>query len=96
MGHCQTGTVSQFEFLFPLYSGWGLAGDIVDHAVYPGYFIDDAAGDASQEVIGETSPISGHSILAGNGAYSHQITISPIISHNTYTPDIGENSKALP
>ncbi len=38
--------------LFPLYGGGGLAGDIVDYAVDAGDFIDNAIGDAGEEVIG--------------------------------------------
>jgi len=35
-------------YSLPLYGGGRLAGDVVDHAVNAGYFIDDAVGDTSQ------------------------------------------------
>jgi hypothetical protein len=38
-------------YSFPLYGGWWFAGDVVDHAVDTGYFVNDAAGDASHEVV---------------------------------------------
>ncbi len=37
---------SGFLFLFPLNSGWWLAGDIVDDAIDVGDFIDDAGANA--------------------------------------------------
>src|SRR4030042_3280930 len=82
--------------LFPLYSGWRFAGDIVDHAVDAGHFVDDAAGDASQQVVGQACPVGGHSVLTGHGAKGYQVAVGAGVGPDAHASDIGKYGKALP
>src|SRR4030042_416571 len=82
--------------LFPFYSGWRFAGDIVNNTVDTGYLVDYAAGYASQQVMWQSCPVGCHSVLAGHGANGDQVAVGAEVSHDAHASDIGEYSEALP
>lgn len=82
--------------LFPLYSRWWFAGDVVDYSIDVRYLVNDAIGDVGEKVVREACPIGSHSVLAGHGAQGYQIAVSPIVSHNADALNIGKDGKSLP
>ena len=55
-------TLFGFSDLFPLNRCRGFAGDVVADAVDAADFVDDADGDAVEDVVGNARPICGHEI----------------------------------
>jgi hypothetical protein len=57
--------------LLPFYGRRGLGGNIVDNAVDAVYLVNDAVGDTRQQVVGQTRPVGGHGVIAGDGAHRY-------------------------
>src|SRR6476659_7028295 len=56
-----------------------LAGDVVDDAVDPGDLVDDAVGDAAEELVGERAPVGGHEVVGVDGAESDDALVGAVV-----------------
>jgi hypothetical protein len=88
--------IIQSLFLFPLYSGGRLGGDIVDDAVHARDLVNDAVGDACQQVVGQSRPVGGHGILAVDGPHGHHVAVGAEVAHDPHGVTFGQNAEALP
>jgi len=71
-------------FLLPLDGCWWFAADVVDDAVYASHFVDDAAADASEDVVRNASPVGGHEVLGFDGADGDGAFVGTAIAHHAH------------
>ena len=82
--------------LFPLDGGGRLGGDIVDDAVNAFDFIDDPAGNAVQDFVGQLVPVGGHAVETLNGAHGDDVFVGPVVAHNADGLDRQQHGEVLP
>src|SRR5690606_36513884 len=66
----------------PLDRAGRLRREVVDHAVDPLDLVDDAGGDAGEEMRIERVDIGGHAVGAGHGAQTAYTVVSAIVAHH--------------
>src|SRR6185369_1550842 len=69
--------------LFPLNCARRFGRDVVDHAVDPTYFVDDAIGDALDNFPGKFGDVGSHTVFRMYGADRAGVGIGALISHDT-------------
>ena len=67
---------------FPLNRCRGFAGDVVADAVDAADFVDDADGDAVEDVVGDARPVGGHEIAGVDSTQSKCVIIRPTVAHD--------------
>ena len=70
-------------------------GAIVEDAVHMLDFIDDAAGDSTQDVPGHVIALSGHEIGGSDGAQGHGVIIGAFIPHDAHAAHVGQSCVIL-
>ena len=78
-----------FSFLLPLNRRWRFAGDVVADAVDAADFVDDADGDAVEDVVGDARPVGGHEIAGVDSTQSKCVIIRPTVAHDADGSHIG-------
>src|SRR5450432_2778592 len=82
--------------LLPLDGAGRFAADVVDHAGNTGDFVDDAGGNALEDIAGETYPIGGHGVIGLHYADGNGQSIGATIAHDADAADGEEHSEGLP
>jgi hypothetical protein len=82
--------------LFPLDGCRGFAGDVEADAVDAFDFVDDAAGEFFQEVVGEFDPVGGHAVAGFDGADGDGVVVGAFVAHDADAADGEEDGEALP
>ena len=82
--------------LFPFNSRRRFAGDVVDHPVHAGNFIDDSPGDCIEHMVWDMSPVACHAVGAVDGAESDGVGIGTEVTHDTDAADVGQAGEILP
>ncbi len=75
------------SLLLPFDGGRWLARNIIHHAVYSVYFVDNAVRDPRQQVMGQARPVSGHEILGRYGPDRRGFLIGPLVTHDAHRTD---------
>jgi len=83
------------QFSLPLNRRRWLAADVVGDAVDAAHFVDDAAGDAFEEAVGEFGPVGGHEIAGLNGSEGHDVVVGAAIAHDAHAFDGEEDGEGL-
>src|SRR5919107_2331434 len=79
----------------PLYGAWRFARDVQGDAVDAGDLVDDAVGDALEEVVGETGPVGGHGVVGGDGPDDDRVGVGSGVAHHADGVDGRQNGEAL-
>ncbi len=87
--------VAVLVWLFPFDGAGGFGGDVVDDAVDAGDFVDDAAADAGEEVVGEAGPVGGHEVFGGDGAEGDDFLVGTAVAHDADAFDGEEDGEGL-
>ena len=58
-------------------------------------FIDDAAGDSTQDIPGHVIALSGHEVGGGDGAQGHGVIIGAFIPHDAHAAHVGQSCVIL-
>lgn len=82
--------------LFPLDSAGGLGGDVEGDAVDARYLVDDSAGDGFQQFVGQTRPVGGHGVLAGDGADDDRVGVGALVPLDADAADARQDAERLP
>ena len=80
---------------FPLNRCRGFAGDVVADAVDAADFVDDADGDAVEDVVGDARPVGGHEIAGVDSTQSKCVIIRPTVAHDADGAHGGQNGEIL-
>jgi hypothetical protein len=81
--------------LFP-FDGCGRFGaDVVANAIDPTHFIDDACGDTSKKVVGESAPVGGHEIVGIDASHGSYIFIRTSVPHHPYALGFEKDDEGL-
>lgn len=59
------------------------------------YLVAQAIRDFSENIVGDTSPVSRHKIIGGDSADSDEVIVGAVVAHNANGMNIGENSEEL-
>ena len=76
---------------FPLNRCRRLAGDIVDHTVDLGDVLDDAVGDAVQQLVGESGPFCGDIVIGIDHPQSKGVPGCPVRAGDIHGQIIGQH-----
>ena len=82
-------------FSFPLNRCRGFAGDVVADAVDAADFVDDADGDAVEDVVGDARPVGGHEIAGVDSTQSKCVIIRPTVAHDADGAHGGQNGEEM-
>ena len=74
--------------------GW-FAGDVVGDAGDAGDFVDDAAGDEVEEVVGQVRPAGGHEVDGFHGPQGNNVVVAASVAHDADRLDRQEDGKGL-
>ena len=74
--------------LFHLYRPRGFAGKVVEDAVYTADFVDDTAGGALEELLGERGGLRGHEVYGLDRAQHHGVVVGALVTHYAYRAHI--------
>jgi len=81
--------------LFPLNRGRRLARNIIHDAVDVADFVDDAAGDFVEDVVGDLGIVGGHEVGGRHAAEGQEIVVGAAVTHDADGADVGEDGKVL-
>ena len=84
-----------FSLLFPFNSGRWFARNIVHDAVDVIYFIDDAAGNFIEDIVGDACPVSRHEVRRRNAAQCQRVIIGTEITHDADRADVCQSGEVL-
>ena len=82
--------------LFPFDGARGFGGNVVDDAVDAVHLVDDAVGDAGQEIVGEAGPVGGPRVLGGDGADHERVGVGAAVALDADRADRRHHREALP
>lgn len=86
-----------FGLLFPFDRARRLGGDIVDYAIDPFHFVDDAAAHFVEDFPREADVVGGHAVGAGDGADAYGVIVGAFVAHDAYAADgRRKDGKGLP
>ena len=74
----------------------GFGADVVDDAGDAGNFVDDACGDALEDVAGQANPVGGHGIFGFDDAHSDSKAVRAAVSHYADAAHGKQNGEGLP
>ena len=89
-----TGFFKQLD-LFKLNRSWWFAGQIIEYAVYPFYFVDDSAHHFLQSFKRNLRCLGGHEVDGVYGAEGHGVVVGSFVSHNANGTHVGEGGEIL-
>src|SRR4051794_15262365 len=67
----------------PFYGSRRLARNVQRDAVDAGDLVDDAVGDALEQIVRKAGPVRGHGVVGGDGPQNDWIGIGPGVAHYT-------------
>jgi hypothetical protein len=82
--------------LLPLDGAWWFRRDVVDDAVDASDFGDDAAGDATEDFVGEGGPVGGHAVFGFYGADGAGVGVGALVAHDSDGFNGEQDGEALP
>ena len=81
---------------FPFDGGRGLGGDVIDHAVDPADLVNDAARNASKNIVRKFRPIGGHGVDTLDAADANGLFVGSGIAHDAHRTHREEHREPLP